>query len=305
MLHRHSTGRGQEVADNNEQNTADAYTADDAFEKQDELDNVVPFDPSLSTNLMDTIETEILPRLMLLHSDSKARRGDAPSNNRPVTLNMVEHFVSLMLDDSVSAGHDFLEQLLGRGVDLEAIYLELLAPAARRMGEFWETDTRDFGDVTVGLCRLHEILRHNALDPYDSQSTFRADAPSILLSTACGDQHVFGILMVAEFFRKAQWQVICEPGAQTEDLVQAVSREPFDMVGLSLSRSVSIPDAADSIRRIREASNNKELKVIIGGEAVERDDSIVARTGADGATYDAANAPSTAMRLMADAKVGC
>jgi methanogenic corrinoid protein MtbC1 len=301
MSHRHSIGRRHDVADNNDQNAANEYAANDPYEPQDQLDNVVPFDPTLSTNLMDTIETEILPRLMMLHSNSKSRRGDGPTSTESIDPSMVEEFVSLMLDDSVGAGHDYLDDFLDRGVGLEAIYLELLAPAARRMGELWESDVRDFADVTVGLCRLHEILRHNALDPNYKQATFRADAPSILLSTACGDQHVFGILMVAEFFRKAQWQVTCEPGSDTPDLVRTVAKDSFDMLGLSLSRTVAVADAADAIRRIRAASINKNLKVIIGGEPVARDGTIVAQTGADGATYDAANAPNTAMRLLADA----
>lgn len=305
MLHRHRTRRGQEVADNKEQKTADNYTGDDTLGIQNEFDNVVPFDPSLSTNLMDTIESEILPRLMLLHSDTQARRGRASRKTKPIKPDMVEEFVSLMLDDSVAAGDRFLREINEDGVALEAVYIELLAPAARRMGELWEADIRDFADVTVGLCRLHEVLRHNTLNLDRQQAGLSSDAPSILLATACGDQHVFGILMVAEFFRKAQWQVTCEPGSDTPELVRAVAGESFDMVGLSLSRSVSIADAAEAIQEIREASTNKDIKVIIGGEPVGRDETIVAKTGADGATYDAANAPDTAMRLLAQARAGC
>ena len=293
------------MADNKEQQAADNNTGGDASGTQNEFDNVVPFDPTLSTNLMDTIESEILPRLMLLHSDTKTRRGSEHIRTKPIKPDMVEEFVALMLDDSVSSGDRFLRKINEDGVALEAIYVELLAPAARRMGELWEADIRDFADVTVGLCRLHEVLRHNTLNLEEQQAGLSVESPSILLATACGDQHVFGILMVAEFFRKAQWQVTCEPGSDTPDLVRAVARESFDMVGLSLSRSVSIPDAAEAIQEIREASINNNIKVIIGGEPVGRDDTIVAKTGADGATYDAANAPDTAMRLLAQARVGC
>ena len=42
---------------------------------------------------------------------------------------------------------------------LELLFLRLLAPAARRLGELWEGDLCTFTDVTIGLSHLQQVLR--------------------------------------------------------------------------------------------------------------------------------------------------
>ena len=40
--------------------------------------------------------------------------------------------------------------------------VDLLAPAARLLGEYWEDDRCDFVDVTMGLWRLQEVVHEIA-----------------------------------------------------------------------------------------------------------------------------------------------
>jgi hypothetical protein len=39
------------------------------------------------------------------------------------------------------------------------VFIDLLAPSARRLGQHWEDDDCDFVDVTMGLWRLQEVMR--------------------------------------------------------------------------------------------------------------------------------------------------
>lgn len=261
--------------------------------------------PNPANDLLKTIETDILPRLMLVHATehtdkSEPERADAEINEEQVT-----HFVWLMTDQSASSGQDFVDALLQAGTPIERIYLDLFAPAARRMGEFWEADTRSFTDVTIGLCRLHELLRHNTINPAQSRIRSSLESPTILLSTACEDQHVFGILMVAEFFRKDGWQVRCEPGASTKELARIVSERSFDVLGLSIARSVAPDEITRVIQKMRKSSRNDAIKIFLGGAHVQRDQSIAQAVGADGVSIDASQAPSAAKQLLADTRVGC
>ena len=57
------------------------------------------------------------------------------------------------------AARTYVEALRAQGVSLESLYLDLLAGAARRLGEWWASDLCDFADVTVGVGRLQQILR--------------------------------------------------------------------------------------------------------------------------------------------------
>ncbi|MCR9270330.1 MAG: cobalamin B12-binding domain-containing protein [Hyphomonadaceae bacterium] len=261
--------------------------------------------PNPANDLLKTIETDILPRLMLVHASEHADRLEAEPAATEIDDEQVTHFVWLMTDQSASSGQDFVDALLRTGTPIERIYLDLFAPAARRMGEFWEQDTRSFTDVTIGLCRLHELLRHNTINPTRSQMVSSLEAPTILLSTACEDQHVFGILMVAEFFRKEGWQVRCEPGASTKELARIVSDRSFDVIGLSIARSVAPDEITRVIQKVRKSSRNKDTKIFLGGALVQRDQSIAQAVGADGVSIDASQAPSAAKRLLADTRVGC
>ena len=45
-----------------------------------------------------------------------------------------------------------------RGASVETLYLDLLAPTARHLGDLWDADVCDFTEVTVGLGRLQQVL---------------------------------------------------------------------------------------------------------------------------------------------------
>lgn len=260
---------------------------------------------NLADDLLKTIETAILPKLMLVEEQDTHRKRRGPDTASQIEPHLLEDFINVVLDQSVAAGQDLIDRTLDRGVPLERIYLDLLAPAARRMGEYWDSDQRSFTDVTIGLCRLHEILRNNGFGTSISHPDHSEDRPTILLSTACADQHVFGVIMVAEFFRKAGWAVACEPGAETHELVRIVSNQTFDVIGLSVARTYKAKDIRSAIKQLREASQNRDTKIILGGPMIDRDMTIVEQVGADAFTTDASEAPDTASRLLADARVGC
>ena len=260
---------------------------------------------NLADDLLRTIETAILPKLMLVEEHGTVLTKSGPDATLQIEPQLLEDFIDLLLDQSVTAGQDLIDRAFEQGVPLERIYLDLLAPAARRMGEYWESDQRSFADVTIGLCRLHEVLRHNGLGPADHFPEHSSKRPTILLSTACADQHVFGVLMVAEFFRKAGWAVTCEPGAETLELVRIVSEQTFDVIGLSVARSHELKDIRSAIKQLRDASQNRDTKIILGGPLIDRDVSIVHQLDADAFTTDASEAPDTARQLLADAQVGC
>lgn len=250
--------------------------------------------------LVQTLETEILPRLMLVHQSHDAREDKFTAPTVEIGPEHVQDLVKLLLDQSVSSGNGIIEKALDDGVALETLYMDLLAPAARLMGELWEADARDFSDVTIGLCRLHELLRMHRLEAPGYESAIDPNSNSILLTTACGDQHVFGVIMVAEFFRKAGWLVNIEPGTTLSEMKRIVSKQHYDVLGLSLARDLSVEDIAREISTLRRASKNKNLKVIIGGASVQRNISIVNEFGADGYATDASKAPDTAKSLLAD-----
>ena len=102
--------------------------------------------------LLRTIECEIVPRLMML---------ERPSYRDPATASLrreVAQLTALLLADDASAPARFIEDLHLRGVPLDRICLELLAPAARGIVDLWEHQHCDDGELRASLNALHGIL---------------------------------------------------------------------------------------------------------------------------------------------------
>ncbi len=256
--------------------------------------------------LFDTIEGEIIPRLMLAHRSSAAEiEGEkAP----PVTLTKQDQdaFLLSILQGNASSALQFADELLQRGISREELFLDLLATSARRLGEMWEQDLCDFTDVTIGLCRLHEIVRKTTSEggrgaPHQPVG----NGPRILLATACGDQHVFGIVIVADFLRRAGWRVVSEPGAKQDKLAKILGEREFDILGLSVACSVFADLVAEEIKMLRAASRNQNLKVLTGGRLFADDPDLAKKVGADAFAIDAKNIAEIGEELLAAKAVDC
>lgn len=247
--------------------------------------------------LARTIEAEIIPRLMLAHCVNRRSPDAIAKGVQPPGSTEVDTFAQLAIKESPSASAEFVEDLRARGVALDVIYMELLAPAARRLGELWEADLCDFSQVTLGLWRIQQVM-------YDLSPVFhRAEgehksAHRALLAPAPQSQHTFGLLMVSEFFRRAGWDVWARTSVTEAELIDTARKEWFDLCGLSLSTESQIDVLTSVILKVRAASRNRALVVMVGGPIIVARPELVGQLGADGTSEDAASAVTEAQRLV-------
>ena len=247
--------------------------------------------------LARTIEGEIIPRLMLAHRAQPARLDTHSLQGVSPGPEDVAELARLAIKHEADVVISFMEAIAARGVCLESLLLELLAPAARHLGDLWNEDLCDFTDVTVGLGRLQHALHvftHNSSHDHSVRQTPR----KALLAAAPGEQHTFGISMVAEFFRQAQWDVCCETGAGTEVLLASVRAEHFDLVGLSIGSESRLDAVRELIQQLRENSCNPDVRIMVGGQAILDDPSRGARVGADATAMDGRRAVLQSQQLL-------
>lgn len=247
--------------------------------------------------LVGAIEDEVIPRLIL----SQRAAAHEPSGD-PVPLaaaggECVEEFTSILLAHEVEVAYAYIDSIRVRGVSLSAIYIELLAPAARLLGEMWEEDRCGFADVTVALCRLHEILRGlsaNQLATSDTPPLGRR----VLLVPVPGEQHTFGLLMVAEFFRRSGWEVWSESLPSARDLLGLAGQEWFTLVGLSVGCEDHVDGLASMIHSVRKHARNRSVGVMVGGSVLCRQPELAIHVGADATGLDARQAALQAENLV-------
>jgi methanogenic corrinoid protein MtbC1 len=240
------------------------------------------------------IESEIIPRLMLAH-----RRPTAALEalEAPAMQDIVE-FGALVLAHDSTLALSYVEALRARGTTLETVYLQLLAPTARHLGKLWEADACDFTEVTLGLCRLQQVL-NQLRSEFCNEAEHPRRGRRALLVSAPGEQHTFGLSMVAEFFRRAGWDVWGGLSASREELISLVRAEWFGVIGFSVSCETRLETVAAAIREIRRESRNRFLGVMVGGQVFVGRPELVALVGADATAMDARLACLQAESLLA------
>lgn len=258
--------------------------------------------------LLQTIEGEVIPRLLLAHRRQNRRAEPMPpaavADGDPIlqgggsqpALHDIKHLAELVLRREKAEAERFVAAVRARGVDTEAILLDLLAPAARYLGAMWETECADFIGVTVGLRYLQGIAHDLSGESPEFGST-SAGGRRVLLVSLPGEQHVFGTQIVAEMLRRARWDVWDAPGATEGDILSLVKTEWFAFVGVSIGAPEQLEALAALIRRIRRTSLHRGIRVMVGGRPFEGHPDRVTQVGADATAVDAREAVAQAERL--------
>jgi len=235
--------------------------------------------------LVRTIEGEIVPRLVLARRVTIVPEENGARDHRAPDDSDVKELVRLLLAHDVAVVSAYVETVRQRGATLELICLKLLAPAARELGLLWEEDECDFMQVTVGLCRLHQLLRE--LSPeFRCDETERTLERRILLAACPGEQHTFGLSVVAQFLRRAGWDVWHEFPGKSADILELVRQYWFAVVGLSVGSEARVDTVASTIRAIRQASRNRGVGVMVGGPILLAKPELALLVGADATAAD-------------------
>lgn len=222
-----------------------------------------------------------------------------PDAGPPGRISAAEIAAFAPLATSLDA-HELLaevDKFLARGFSEEAIFIELLAPAARLLGEEWTADRLDFLDVTMALWRLREVLREVAARA--PPGPYPAPGRRVLFAPLPGDQHGFGTAIIDECFTRAGWSstLLIEPSRTS--LLAAVAGAEYELVGLTVTCDCHIAPLASLIVAIRNVSRNPNVRVMLGGRLLIEDPDLARRAGADGTASTALDALELAERLVA------
>jgi methanogenic corrinoid protein MtbC1 len=249
--------------------------------------------------LARALETEVIPRLLLSRQEASEPAHILEASQLGPTAEDVESVTRLAMQGDLAGATAFLRGLCARGVPLERIYLQLLAPVARHLGELWSADRCDFATVTIGLCCLQQLVLENSQSFGPRPGRHGSVERRILLAPVPGEQHSFGLLMVGEFFRRQGWDVSSGTGASVRELVAMLRKQWFGMVGFSLACDSRLDILSALIRDIRRTSRNPRIGILVGGKAFIDCPELAALVGADATATDGQQAVLKAETLLA------
>jgi MerR family transcriptional regulator, light-induced transcriptional regulator len=243
------------------------------------------------------IENQVIPRLLLSNPQS-LELPHTPANAVAINLSAkVDEFSEIVINRDAGASIAYFEALRAEGASIEALFQDLLAPAARRLGVLWDEDINDFLDVTRGFIHLHQIVREFS-DEFKYEGRRPATNRRALLMPTPGEQHSFGIALIGEQFRREGWRVWGGPPNSIEEILELVDGQWFDIVGLSSSQASDPARLEADIRSIRQASHNTNVKVLVGGRIFSESPDLAVSLGADATAADARQAVVQVTKLI-------
>ena len=254
--------------------------------------------------LAHAIQREVIPRLMLVHNQQAGSSSAKAASTESIGSPEIEDFVRLLLEGPEQSALAVVQAFQANGVPVEAIYLDLLAPAARLLGEYWEQDVCDFTEVTMALGSVQRML-HVLAPRLEHRLPANFHGLSILLLAAPKEQHTLGIAMVSDFFLRAGWEVVGKPGADTAQVLALLRKGKFNALGFSLAAESNLDALSQLIAGVRRAVGSRPLCIVVGGPVFARHPEHAFRVGADLVATDGKEAPAMVQQfVMADPAFG-
>lgn len=250
--------------------------------------------------LSELISTVIVPRLCA----ARAVPLVSPLS-LPATL------ASLLIAVDATSAFALVKAALYRYVSLGSLITELLEPAARDLGDLWQSDDCTEIEVTLGLGRLQAIAREFGLG---SPRLRALHPPVVLVAPQPGEAHMLGAMLDAEMLWQAGWSPRVDFPSSSSALDSLVASTWIDALDLSLSTSFQrdhrLAQVAKTIASARLASLNPDVVVVVSGrvfsDLAKAGDSgaTVRRIGADGTFGTAAQAQSAILQALRCAQGG-
>ncbi len=259
------------------------YRRDDVAERQAKLARIVA--------------TSIVPRLLKLQACAAV---PVPTMDPIIEVSSpsaddVAGLADIVLGSDLEAAAAYIVTLRDRGLAMETLFVELLEPTARHLGEMWDRDECDFIDVTLGIARLQKLLAlfngTHALPGLDERR-------NVLMAMAPGNQHSFGLTMVQKFLVAAGWQVEASLATTSADIAAVAQRKWFAVAGLTAGSDQQLASLAATIVAIRQRSRNRSIGILVGGPMFTANPALANEVGADATAPNAPTAVIVAQKLF-------
>lgn len=146
-----------------------------------------------------------------------------------------------------------------------AVYADLVLPTVRAIEAEWNAGSRPFEEIIAHFWSVQRLLDGLADTPALPATPGQG---AVLLACPAGEDHGFGLGVVAEEFRAAGWRVVADRAGGNAGIVDLLGAESYDAVGLSVGHDGALAGLADLVQDLRIASRNPRLRVILGGNVM-------------------------------------
>ncbi|MEM9344149.1 MAG: cobalamin-dependent protein [Pseudomonadota bacterium] len=232
--------------------------------------NLLRLKARMPPDRVESLAREVIRRL----AKRSGATTDGPSDEKTEALCLA------LISEDDTAGATLIREACATGASLQDIYLEHLAAAARRLGEWWESDRVSFFDVTRGTSRMYAIM-HAISDQFPARCSCDRCA---LFASVPGETHTLGVRMAADLFREDGWEIELKIGESHNRLVAQIERSKCGIVGLSAAGDHAMAALSKLVVAIRLGMPRRA--VFVSGHIVEESEAQLELLDIDGTAND-------------------
>ena len=249
------------------------------------------FDPSTTRLPQEALHN--MAREVVARMSHRAKKGTSHVSDM-ATNDQIEMLVDAFVSNNPERAAEMVLELQAGGVSIEDIYLRYLSTVAIHLGERWEDDRLSFVQVSLAAGRMLGILRglRMAFIPNKVSATRRA-----IFASVPSNDHVIGVSMAADLFRRKGWDIDLLVGLKHDELVEKLDHCDSPIIGLSAGSIGLLEPLARLIVAIRVS--NPGVLILVSGHIVAAEPDIAQIVDADAVAHDAISAEREMERLIA------
>jgi MerR family transcriptional regulator, light-induced transcriptional regulator len=237
--------------------------------------------------LFDPILTEV----------SRAQWSRAHQSAKPLPADgLATRYLDFLLRGERQAALELVQEAIRSGMSIKEIWLRVFQDALYKVGQLWQCN-----QISVAQEHYCSAATQIIMSRFYGQ-IFSVARRGRVLVTACapGEIHEIGMRMVADFFEMDGWDTH-HLGANTPSasLVDFVAQRRPDLVALSATMTFHLEAVASIVHALRENQETRDVRVLVGGHAFNREPDLWRDISADGYARDAEEALEAADRLSA------
>lgn len=212
------------------------------------------------------------------------------------TGKIARQYIDALLKGDRRTASKIVMDAVNNNVPVKRIYLDVFQNSQYEIGRLWLSN--QISVATEHFCSAATQSIMAQLYPH----IFSTNRVGQTLVAACvgGELHEIGIRMVTDFFEMEGWDTYyLGANSPASGILKAVEENEANVVGLSAAMPYHRSLLRETIQQIRNSSTGKNVKILIGGNALNHDKDKWGDFGADGYAPNAEKAVEVASQLIA------
>jgi methanogenic corrinoid protein MtbC1 len=222
----------------------------------------------------DVIKLSLLPAEDIASPDEKWRPA-------------YEELTAALLAGDVTACQGLTRRMVNSASEMACFFVHVLQPALYTIGVRWENAEIRVAHEHLASAIVSRLLASIPVAEFAAVTS----RGKVVVSTAANEFHEIGAWMVAYCLESDGWDVrYLGANLPGEDLLAFVRAERPDLLCLSLTMAFNLGSIKRIIKGVRAEASLAQTKVLVGGQALLSDPTLVHDLGADAFVADCKDA---------------